>query len=167
MKSNLDDIKEKEERDLNIIKKGKKPKKKIIINTLNKCHDIHNINKIDRIVTKNNFIFIIFIIIYYLYFLSLERCLEGEGKCCKKFKWIQKKLNEGLVSAILLLFTFEFMIHNIISKFHLFHIIFAFILFYKYSHGFTFDDHGLYNLLGVISLLIILIISLLLNSVVK
>ena len=65
------------------------------------------------------------------------------------------------MSAILLLFTFEFMIHNIISKFHLFHIIFAFILFYKYSHGFTFDDHGLYNLLGVISLLIILIISLL------
>ncbi len=75
--------------------------------------------------------------------------------CTKKTKWIQKKLYEGLSCGILLLIMWEFMIQKIVSKLHLLHVFLVFLLFYLYSHDLEFYDHGLFNFLGVISLLII------------
>ena len=49
----------------------------------------------------------------------------------------------------------ELMIQKIISKFHLIHIIAMFSVFFVYSHGLDFDDHGFFNLLGISGLLII------------
>ena len=116
-----------------------------------------NIVKLFSRFSKNCSI-VIFIVIYYLFFLSLEGCFEGEKKCSKKSKWIKKKLNEGLCSSFLLSFLFELMVQKLISKYHLIHVIAVFISFYIYSHGLEFDDHGLFNLLSLISLLIIVYI---------
>ena len=99
--------------------------------------------------------FFIFIIIYCLYFLSLEKCVYGHRRCSKNTDWIQKKLNEGLLCSFFLLLICEMMIQKIISKLHLIHIIIIFSLFFIYSHGLDFDDHGLFNILGVIGILII------------
>ena len=101
----------------------------------------------------------IFVIIYYLYYLSLEKCFDGEAECSRKIKWIKKKLNEGLLCTFFLLFCCELMIHKIISKLHLIHMILIFFYFYSYSHGLEFDDHGFFNFLGVITALIIGIIG--------
>ena len=110
-------------------------------------------NRFSRIF--NYFCLIIFIVIYYLYYLSLEKCFEGHRVCTKKTEWIQKKLYEGLSCGILLLIMWEFMIQKIVSKLHLLHVFLVFLLFYLYSHDLEFYDHGLFNFLGVISLLII------------
>ena len=99
--------------------------------------------------------FFIFIVVYFLFFLSLEKCFEGEKICSKKSGWIRIKLNEALISCFLLSLLFELMTQKIISKLHLIHVIIVFILFYLYSHGMDFDDHGLFNLLCFLSLLII------------
>ena len=113
------------------------------------------------VIIINNFSFFIFIIIYITYFFSLEKCLAGHGRCSKNTSWIKKKLNEGIICSFFLLFICEMMILNIISKLHLIHIIIMFISFFIYSHGLEFFDHGLFNILGVISILIIGIIMLL------
>ena len=49
---------------------------------------------------------------------------------------------------------FELIIYKKISSIHLIHMIFSFILFYLYSHGLNFEDHGLYNLEGYFILFI-------------
>ena len=113
------------------------------------------------VIIINNFSFFIFIIIYILYFSSLEKCLDGHRRCSKNTIWMKKLLKEGIICSFLLLFMCEMMIQNIISKLHLIHIITIFISFYIYSHGLEFYDHGLFNLLGVLSVLIIGIIMLL------
>ena len=113
------------------------------------------------VIIINNFSFFIFIIIYILYFFSLEKCLEGHRRCSRSTSWIKKKLYEGILCSFFLLLICEMMIQNIISKLHLIHIIIIFISFFIYSHGLDFYDHGLFNLLGVISILIIGIIMLL------
>ena len=45
-----------------------------------------------------------------------------------------------------LIILFEFMILKKISIFHLVHFIIVFKLFYTYSNGIDFDDHGYYNI---------------------
>ena len=97
----------------------------------------------------------LFSIVYWSYFLSLEKCYEGERKCGHKRKWIKTKLNEGLLSSFLLSILLELIHLNFLSKFHLLHIIVFFFLFFIYSHGLEFDDHGLFNFLSLLSLLII------------
>jgi len=97
----------------------------------------------------------LFIIVYFLYFLSLEKCYEGEKICSHKRKWIKTKLNEGLLSSFLLSFLLELINLNLLSKLHLVHIIIINFLFILYSHGLEFDDHGLFNFLSLLSLLII------------
>ena len=92
-----------------------------------------------------------------MFFLSLEGCFEGQKNCSKKSQWIQKKLNEGLCCSFLLSLLFELMLQNLISKYHLIHVIIVFISFYIYSHGLEFYDHGLFNLLSLICLLIIVL----------
>ena len=96
-----------------------------------------------------------FVAVYYLYYLSLEKCLAGEVKCSLNIKWIEKKVNEGIISAVILMILFEFIILRIISRIHLLHVILFFTTFFYASHGLEFHDHGLFNFLGVISFLII------------
>ena len=150
--------------------------KKIIIKEFNKSIFKKKVNKSEIYFFKNNNIkfFIIykrfgeliiysfnfiFIIIYYLYYLSLEKCFDGESECSRKINWIKKKINEGLLCTFFLLFFCELMIHKIISKLHLIHMIIIFFYFYTYSHGLEFDDHGFFNFLGIITALIIGIIG--------
>ena len=137
--------------------------KKILIEKYNKSFLIEKLfinryNSLDKrkcIKYNINFYSIfIFIYIYYLYYLSLEKCLKGFIKCSFKTKWIQQKLNEGLLCSVLLLILIELMIHNIISKLHLIHVILFLISFLIYSHNIEFHDHGLFNFLGIILILI-------------
>ena len=106
----------------------------------------------------------IFIVIYIFYFLSLEKCVDGHRRCSKRTKWIRKKLTEGLVCSILLLIMITLIIKKIISKLHLLHVIIIFMAFYIYSHDLEFDDHGLFNFLGLVLVLIIGNIFFLSNS---
>ena len=98
---------------------------------------------------KNKFALIMFFVSYYLFFLSLEKCYEGEDRCCKKWKWIKKKLNQETISCIIISILFELIILKILSIFHFLHFIVVFIGFYRYSHGILFDDHGDYNFFGL------------------
>ena len=113
------------------------------------------------VIVINNFSFFIFIIIYILYFSSLEKCFGGHTNCSRNTIWMNRILKEGIICSFLLLFLCEMMIQNIISKLHLIHIITIFTSCFIYSHGLEFYDHGLFNLLGVLSVLIIGIIMLL------
>ena len=113
------------------------------------------------VIVINNFSFFIFIIIYILYFSSLEKCFGGHTNCSRNTIWMNRILKEGIICSFLLLFLCEMMIQNIISKLHLIHIITIFTSCFIYSHGLEFYDHGLFNLLGVLNVLIIGIIMLL------
>jgi hypothetical protein len=95
---------------------------------------------------SNILVFISFAFAYILYFCSLEICTLGEHNCCKKMNWIKKKIFEEAVSCILTIVLFELMLLKKISKLHLIHFIIVFFLFYCYSHGFDFEDHGNYNI---------------------
>ena len=97
----------------------------------------------------------LFIFIYYLYYLSLEKCFNGLRNCSRNTKWISEKLNEGLLCSILLSISLELIIQNVISKVHLIHVIIVFISFLIYSHNLEFYDHGLFNFLGIIAIIII------------
>ena len=94
----------------------------------------------------NGLIFISFLLNYLLFFCSLEKCTEGEDKCCLKFKWMKKKIIEEALSCVLTIVLFELILLKKISKFHILHFLFIFILFYNYSHGIDFEDHGGYNI---------------------
>ena len=110
----------------------------------------------------HNFIIIfLFVLSYYLYYLSLEKCFDGEAKCCLKTKWIKKKVIQEIVSSIIVSFLFELMLLKIISKLHLFHFFVIIMYFYKYSHGIDFDNHGYFNLLGFIAIILLVLIILL------
>ena len=67
---------------------------------INKSKNINIVKIFSKIVKYSSNV--IFIVVYYLYFLSLEGCFEGEKKCSKKSKWIKKKTDEGLGSALIL-----------------------------------------------------------------
>ena len=111
---------------------------------------------IDKYVVINNFnyykkyfayafISFIFFLIYLFYYLSLEKCFHGEGICSCFFDWIMKKVREEIYSCILMEIMIQLMIFKIISRKHLIHIIILFIIFFLYSHGIYFHDHGYYN----------------------
>ena len=111
---------------------------------------------------KVSFIFFnLFFISYYLYYLSLERCLDGFDICGMKPKWILKKLTQAIISYFILALLFELMILKVISFFHLFHIVIVYKLFYNYSHGLDFHDHGYFNFYGCISIVSLILIILL------
>ena len=123
----------------------------------------YNINKkLNKKNIKNNrnniIIVFLYIISYYLYFLSLEKCLDGVDECGIKIKWIIIKLIELLFSCLIISLLFLLIISNIISKIHILHFIIIFIIFYSYSHGYDFNDHGYFNLIGFFSLLISILI---------
>ena len=105
-------------------------------------HEIHKSRK----KYSNLLIFALFFFSYFSFFLSLERCLEGEDVCCKKVRWMKKKVIEEAISCILVTMLFELMIKKKISKLHIIHFIIVFLSFYSASHGIDFDDHGYYNI---------------------
>ena len=110
-------------------------------------------------INKNNKIYLIlFFISYFLFFLSLEKCYDGEDKCCQKNKWIKKKLIEEIISCIIISILFELIILKKASIFHILHFIVSFKSFYKYSHGILFEDHGYYNIFGFFLIIIAFII---------
>ena len=104
--------------------------------------------KFEKIKKKffNSSIFISFFLVYFLFFLSLEGCYEGEDKCCMKWNWIKKKIIEESISIFLTIVLFETIIMKNLSKKHLIHFVFMFYIFYIYSNGITFDDHGHFNI---------------------
>ena len=106
-------------------------------------------------------IFPIFLSIYLLYYRSLEFCLEGLENCSHRFLWIEKKIEEEIISCILMEIILQLMILKIISKKNLIHIIIILIIFLIYSHGQSFEDHGFYNFFFYIILLLIFTIALL------
>jgi len=95
---------------------------------------------------ENSLIVISFILSYFLFFLSLEKCTQGEDLCSMKVKWIKKKVIEEAISCILTIILLQLIILKKLSKLHLFHFISIYTLFYSYSNGIEFDNHGYYNI---------------------
>ena len=91
----------------------------------------------------------LFIIAYYFYYLSIEKCLIGENECSQKWNWIKLKVEQLIISTLIIFFLFALIIYKIISKLHLFHFICTFISFYYYSHSTLYRDHGGLNLIGL------------------
>ena len=147
--------------------------KKVLIEEYNKLFlrkklDKKNYSSLDKVrcinynkIIKRNYKIInfcsifLFIFIYYLYYLSLEKCFGGLRICSRRTQWISEKLNEGLLCSILLSILFELIFQNVLSKMHLIHVIIVFISFIIYSHNLEFYDHGLFNFLGIIAIIII------------
>ena len=145
-------------------------------NPPDKVENFNNISMIDRdgIVVKyfqyykknlksimrKGFIFISFFLIYLFYFFSLEGCYEGEGHCTRHVDWITFKIKEEIISIVINFIMFQLMIFKKISKLHLVHYVIIFGIFYSYSHGMQFEDHGYFNfifyfiILGIISFII-------------
>ena len=105
----------------------------------------------------------LFLISYLYYYLSLEACLKGEEKCSLLYKWQLVKVYQEVKSCFIMAFILELIFYKLLSKLHLVHFFSVFILFYEYSHGMTFEDHGYYNFIYffiITTLIIILIIPL-------
>ena len=103
---------------------------------------------------------ILFLLSYVLYYLSLEPCFGGFDNCIFEKSWIKAKLAETIISVSINVILFELMIFKLISKIHLIHFFIAYLLLYNHSHGYDFDDHGLYNFLGTFTLLFLLLLIL-------
>ena len=104
---------------------------------------------------------ILFFMSYSLYYLALEKCKDGQFACGKKLGWIRKKVFQAIFSAIIIAILFEFMILKLITKLHLIHAFFFQLIFYIYSHGDEFYDHGFFNFLGHNLIVIICLILIL------
>ena len=101
------------------------------------------------------------LICYSYYYSSLEPCRKGQEFCAILLNWQKAKIYQELKSCILFVFVFELIFYKILSKLHIIHFCSVFLLFYIYSHGTDFDDHGYYNFIYffiVIALIIILLI---------
>ena len=96
---------------------------------------------------------------YFLYYLSLEKCNSGIDVCGSRIKWIFKKVFQLSASCIISSILFLLIFFNIISKLHIFHFILFFIYFYKKSHGYSFEDHGAFNLIAFFLVFFFIIVS--------
>ena len=130
-------------------------------NTLYLKNVLFTYKKISKNSLSKISIFILFLLAYYLYYLSLEKCLEGFDICGVKVKWILKKLSQAIISYFILALLFELILLNMVSKFHLFHVLIVYSYFYGYSHGLDFDDHGYFNFLGCITIVSLILLALL------
>jgi hypothetical protein len=100
-------------------------------------------------------VYIFFILSYYLYYLALEKCMKGQYLCGKNFRWIHKKLAQAILSALIIAIMIELMILRLVTKLHLIHVFISLACFFIYSHDQEFYDHGLFNFLGHILIVII------------
>ena len=105
------------------------------------------------------YIYFLFFLSYLLFYLSLEKCLDGIAVCTTKELWIKTKIVEELLSCLIISILIELIFYSVISKLHLFHLAIVLIIFYKYSHGLDFDDHGFFNILGFFIVIIIFLLS--------
>lgn len=120
-----------------------------------------------KIITKkyiNCLIISLFFISYFFFFLSLEKCFKGEDICCIDYKWMKKKVKEEVISSVITIILLELMLLKKISKFHLLHLIIVYTLFYSYSNGIKFDDHGFYNIKYFLVIIITSFIFLLISN---
>ena len=123
---------------------------------------------------KNNYIFkyviniislIFFCFSYYLYYISLEKCFSGIDICGRDIRWIFRKVFQIVVSCFIFSIMLFFIYFKIISKLHIFHVLICFYIFYSLSHGYSFEDHGLLNFIGFLSIIsLIIIIGLILKG---
>ena len=112
-------------------------------------------NFIQKIIKKINKYLFYYLISYFLFFLSLEKCYEGADACSIKKNWIIAKIVELTISCLILVYLLELIIIKFSSKLNLIHIFIVFLLFYKYNHGYQFDDHGFFNFAAYCLLLVI------------
>ena len=101
-----------------------------------------------------------FLLSYLLYYLSLEPCFGGFDTCVFQKTYIKRKVIESVLSVLINTILIELMIFKKISKLHLIHFVIAYFLLYKYSNGYDFDDHGLFNFLGCFTLLFLILLIL-------
>ena len=126
-------------------------------------------NKIKILFSKpKTWVFISFFSAYFFYFLSLEKCKQGVDQCPREIHWIKTKIAEIIISCIIIVVLIELMIvYKMISKLNLIHIIIIYILFYMFSHGLDFHDHGFFNIIGfLIVFVIVIIISIPINGLI-
>ena len=107
---------------------------------------------------KEFYAYVCFFLSYLLYFISLEKCTRGQDVCPVNTGWIKRKINEVIISCLIMVILTELILYKKISRLHLIHIIFFFLFFYSYSHGLDFEDHGYFNFAGYCILFIILFI---------
>jgi len=123
--------------------------------------NFENYYKKKKILFKLSYlVYILFFFSYLLYFLSLEKCMKGIFECGKKIDWINRKLAQAILSSVIIGILIEMMILSLITKLHLIHVFIFQYIFYTYSHGQDFYDHGLYNFLGYIIIVFIIMILL-------
>jgi hypothetical protein len=120
-----------------------------------------NYYKRKKIIFKlSNVVYMLFFLSYFLYYLALERCMQGIFLCGKKIEWINRKLTQAILSSVIIGILLELMILRLITKLHLIHVFIFQYISYNYSHGQDFYDHGLYNFLGNIIIVFIMMIVL-------
>ena len=73
---------------------------------------------------------LLFIISYYFYYLSLEKCFKGDDVCGQNWTWIKSKIEQFIISALIIIFLLVLIIYKIISKLHLLHFFATFIYFF-------------------------------------
>ena len=154
---------ESKEGEIDIFNKGDLKSLDLNLSPKNKCRLFKNYFQIILVFKTRRLCFLnilLFVISYYLYYLSLEPCFGGFDVCIFKKNWIKKKVIESVLSVLINTVLFELMIFKKISKLHLIHFSIAYFLLYRYSHGYDFDDHGLYNFLGSFALLFIILLIL-------
>ena len=93
---------------------------------------------------------------YFFYVFSLEGCHRGEDFCSRELKWMMRKVFEEIISCIIMTLMIQLILFKKISRFHLIHIIIFFFVFFIYSHGLDFPDHGYFNFFYYFILLLIL-----------
>ena len=121
-----------------------------------KSNKINYYQKLLKILITKILVNVFFFLSYKLYYNSLEKCFKGMDECPVNINWIKAKVKEVIFSCIIMVILFELIIYKKISRLHLIHIVFIFVLFYSYSHGLNLEDHGYYNFKGFFILFIIL-----------
>ena len=99
--------------------------------------------------------FIPFYFSYFFYGFSLEGCFRGEDLCSRKVAWMISKVIEEIISCIIMAIMIQLILFKKISRYHFIHIIICFFIFFAYSHGFDFPDHGYFNFFYYFILLLI------------
>ena len=69
-------------------------------------------------------------------------------------KWIYTKLTQIIISSEIIVYLIVRILFYKSPKIHLIHLVIVFLLFYQYSHNYYFYDHGMYNIIVFIFVLI-------------
>ena len=107
------------------------------------------------IINHNIFIFFCFSLIYY--FKGLKGCELEEQECLIIYDFIfyANLILETVKSSILIIIIIFLILHNYASKFHFIYIIPTYIIIFLKYNGSNLKDHGLYNSIAFILLIII------------